>query len=141
MLIIYRTNEGFGGQIASLDRVSTRAEFEAWQQANGEPLAYVELDELLAAPVALELLTRRELFSIANGRLQKNKSDVQLDYRPGDAEAAQNELRGDTQIKALLTMTPVQVGTWIDSKTTKQALLVILQLLQQILRAARLMAS
>ncbi len=144
MLIIYRTNAGFEGQIVTVDLTQPKAAFDAYVAQAAPPvyMAALELDEkLLPDALHVGLLVNRDAYRVVDGGLQKDGAEVTLGYTPGDADVALANLRADAIIQSLLIATPSQLSTWIAGRTTAQALLVILQVLQYILRAARLMAD
>jgi hypothetical protein len=140
MLIIYRTNAGFEGKIAYIDRQITMPEFNAWQALNNEALACIEVDEKLMDSAAVaDIFINRDAYSVAAGVPQKKGATLDLGYKPGDADKSLADLRGDAQVQALLSWTPAQAATWIAGKTTAQIFLMIFMTLQKIIKAARLM--
>lgn len=87
MLIIYRTNPGFEGQIATLDYQTSPESFELW--LNGEKthgraeLAFLQLNEALMTPALLAALEAdQNAYRVIGGKLAKDGVPVPLGYDP-----------------------------------------------------------
>ena len=97
MLIVYRINRGFEGQIVVLDRVTTPAEMDLWiakEAALGRSdTAYVQVNEAeMDVDLLADLASDHSKYRINAGTLQNAKGDaVDLGYDPSTAAASPME--------------------------------------------------
>jgi|WetSurMetagenome_2_1015567.scaffolds.fasta_scaffold01336_15 hypothetical protein len=83
MLIIYRTNPGFEGQIQTLDRHQLAIEFDVWlETATPAPnLAYLDIDELQMGTDALrDLFAHPDQYRVDVERGVLVRGDALVDY-------------------------------------------------------------
>ena len=135
MLIVYRTNEGFVGQIQSIDKTSTMAEFEA---SGIEDLAAIEVDEQVMNQALLVALAAEPAeFSVANKALMRDGEPVDLGYSI-DANAVRLSMRVDPVLLAFFDMTDEQAVAWLAANGAQTALLLIMRTLRDMARATRI---
>lgn len=110
MLIIYRTNKDFEGQIITLDKLSSPGEVDKWlagEAAKGKSeAAYIEVNEAqMDQAVLAELATDKSKYRVRGGNLERDAKPVALGY--------------DT------ATTPASPAKAIASLTTKAAIAVV----------------
>lgn len=139
MLIIYRTNKGFGGQIAALARQQSAAEFAAWSAANADvALAALEVDAESMDPALLaDLALGPEGYRVVAGELKRaDGTSADLGYSV-DVKASLAQMRENSTLKALFEMTDAQALAWIRANGEEAALIQVLRILRSFARAIR----
>mgnify|MGYP001428683572 CR=1 FL=1 len=141
MLIVYRTNPGFEGQIVTLDRTTLAAEMDAHiaQSEKGGDVAYIQVAEKMLDPAVLVGLTRNpELYRVVGGVLTKGGQPVALGYSVAKQETALSELKNDLTIRKFFTLTDAQLRTYLGTMTWQDAIVTLRSIIVKICRAAGL---
>jgi len=137
MIIWYRTNTDFEGQLANIARQQTPAEAQAWLDAQEDDpgQGFIVLDERLIDPVLLaDLGANPAGYTVEADILYKDGEPVDLGYT-SDPAAALVELRGDAQARALLIMPEVDLRAWLDTQSTTDVFVMIRNVLGGMARA------
>lgn len=144
MLVIYRTNPGFAGQVVSLDYQTPAVAMDRYLASeHGADLAYLEVDgRLLKRDLLADLLTAPGAVTVDHkaGALVHHGRTADLGYTPGAAETAERALREDATIQALLGMSDAELATWLSGKTTGELFRIVFRALRHLLRASRVVA-
>ncbi len=136
MIIWYRTNTDFEGQLANIARQQTPAEAQAWLDAQTDDpgQAYIALDERLIDPALLaDLTTTPGAYTVEAGVLHKDGDPVDLGYT-SDPAAELAALRSDPQMRTLLTMPEAQLRAWLETQTTADTFVLIRDVLAKMAR-------
>lgn len=138
MLVVYRTNKDFEGRIAALVRQQSMAEFAAWSAANPDvALAAVEVDTDAIDPALLaDLALHMGTYTVVDGKLQRDGVAAKLGYTV-DARASIGGMRDDPALKALFSMTDVQILNWVQANGAEAALVQIVHILRRYGEAIR----
>jgi hypothetical protein len=85
MLIIYRTNKDFEGQIITLDKLSSPGEVDKWlagEVAKGKSeSAYIEVNEAqMDQAVLADLAASKDKYRVRAGKLERDAKPVALGY-------------------------------------------------------------
>lgn len=141
MLIIYRANAPFEGQIVTLDRTTLAAEMDAYiaQSEKGEGVAYIQVAEKMLDPAVLVGLTRNPgLYRVVGGVLTKGGQPVALGYNATVQTTALTELKSDVTIRKFFTLTDAQLRTLLGTMTWQDAVVHLRNIIVKICRAAGL---
>lgn len=141
MLIVYRTNPGFEGQIIALDKLSSPAEMDAHiaQSEKGGDTAYLEVAEKMLTPALLVALARHpEEYRVVGNVLTKGGAAVTLGYNAAAQKAALAELKADVTIRKFFTLTDAQLRTLLGTMTWQDAVVALRGIIVKICRAAGL---
>ena len=141
MLIIYRTNPGFEGQIQSTDRTTLPAEMDAHiaQSEKGHDSAYIQVAEKMLDPAVLVGLTRNpELYRVVGGVLTRGGTPVALGYNAAVQTTALTELKSDVTIRKFFILTDAQLRTLLGTMTWQDAVVHLRGIIVKICRAAGL---
>lgn len=139
MLIIYRTNEGFAGQILTLDRQQTLAEFDAWRtgaQPTPEMAAIAVDDVLLRSDLLVALSASAEAYRVVDGALTMDGTPVDLGYEPS-AIGAVERMRSDPNMVALFDMDEPALRAWMATQAQADINVLVWQALRELARAAK----
>lgn len=137
MIIWYRTNPNFEGNLANIARQQTPAEAQAWldAQADDPGQAYITLDERLIDPALLaDLTTNPGAYTVEVGTLHKDGDPVDLGYT-SDSDAALAALRDNPQTAALLAMPEDQLRAWLGTQSTADVFVLLRDVLAGMARA------
>ena len=141
MLIIYRTNAGFEGQLVSLDRAASVGAMVAYL-ANATPrpeLAYLEIDErLLDAELLTALSVEQATFLVVDGVLTRDGVPCELGYTPGITQAATAALYADPVVNQLFNASEADLRTWLALQSTADVFVLIRDVLRQMAAAVGL---
>ncbi|MBP8292326.1 MAG: hypothetical protein KAX65_06105 [Caldilineaceae bacterium] len=139
MLIVYRTNTDFAGQIITLDRQQSLTEFDAWRIATRPTpeMAAIEVDEKLLhgellATLAVDVATYR----VVDGALTLDGVPVDLGYVPSTAGAAER-MRSDPVMVALFDMDENGVRTWMATQTQSDINVLVWHALREMARVTK----
>lgn len=141
MLVVYRTNKGFEGQIVSIDRTSTPAAMDVWLAMDPQrsaDTAYLYLDErLLRYELLSDLIASPDAYSVnpVSRQVVRGGVAVDLGYIPGVADASLVAIRSDPEVRALMEMDDAAVLTWVEGKTSNELLATLYRTLRDVLRA------
>lgn len=139
MIVVYRTNEGFAGQIVTLDRQQSLTEFEAWRTSTTPTpeMAAIEIDEkLLRGEVLANLATNTAAYRVVDGALTLDGAPVDLGYAP-TAIGAVERMRSDPNMVALFDMDEAALRTWMATQTQADINVLVWQALRELARAAK----
>jgi len=141
MLIVYRKNPGFEGQIVTLDRSTLAAEMDAYlaQSEHGADVGYIEVSERMLAPaVLIGLALQPGQYRVVGGVLTKDGTPVVLGYNATAQGTALSELKGDVTIRKFFTLTDAQLWTYLGTVTWQDAVVTLRGIIVKICRAAGL---
>ena len=119
MLIVYRTNPGFAGNIVNVERSGLPKEKDRFLATKeGKDLSYIEINEKLAdGEVVADLLSHNFRYTVdVNAKtLLRDGKDVDLGYDSDDAKA---KIAGfdDPVVKKFFEATEAELSAWATGK-------------------------
>lgn len=140
MLIVYRTNAPFAGQIAFVHKGMAPKEIEKWAGTEqAKDLAFIEINEALAdQQIIADLVNSDERYTVnpVTKVLLKSGSAAVLGYDAVDVSAKIAELDSDPLISQLWTATDAQMTTFAGTKTTAQLFVLTWKIIRRVAIAA-----
>lgn len=135
MLIVYRTNAGFEGRIASVDRATTSDAMNAFLATEGgRDLAYIEIREDLADPALVSALDQGDPAYTVDPMtrvLLKDGTPVALGYDPEALAALVASVDGNQEILGLLAATDEQIAAYAAGKTVPELMVMLAHILRR----------
>lgn len=141
MLIVYRTNADFAGQIVTLDGTTSAGAMDAYlASATPRPeLAYLEVDErLLDADLLAALSVEKGAFLVLDGVLTRGGVACELGYTPGVTQQAVAALYADSVVDMLFNASEADLRMWLATQSTADVFVMIRDVLRQMAAAAGL---
>ena len=139
MIVVYRTNEKFVGQIITLDRQQSLTEFEAWRTAATPTpeMAAIEVDEkLLRGELLADLATNANAYRVVDGALTLDSAPVDLGYE-SSAIGAVERMRSDPNMVALFDMDEAALRAWMETQSQSDINVLVWTALRELARAAK----